>query len=103
MLVLDEPTSALDPRSERMLRATLDDLHGSVAMVMVTHRMSTVDICDRLVVVDAGKIVAAGPVDQIMSDESLHDLTRATLIDSKAAAAADNGEGLEVVSESAAE
>lgn len=105
MLVLDEPTSALDPRSERMLRATLDDLHGSVAMVMVTHRMSTVDICDRLVVVDAGKIVAAGPVDQIMSDESLHDLTRATLIDSKAAAAAaaDTGVVVEVGSEVAAE
>lgn len=101
MLVLDEPTSALDPRSERMLRATLDDLHGSVAMVMVTHRMSTVDICDRLVVVDAGKIVAAGPVDQIMADESLHDLTRATLIDSKTST--DNGEVLEVVDEASVE
>lgn len=101
MLVLDEPTSALDPRSERMLRATLDDLHGSVAMVMVTHRMSTVDICDRLVVVDAGKIVAAGPVDQIMSDESLHDLTRATLIDNTTSV--DDVEINELVSEAAAE
>jgi ATP-binding cassette subfamily B protein len=97
MLVLDEPTSALDPRSERMLRATLDDLHGSVAMVMVTHRMSTVDICDRLVVVDAGKIVATGPVDQIMTDESLHDLTRATMIDNESSTA--NGEAIEVAVE----
>ena len=80
-LVLDEPTSALDPRSERMLRATLDGLHGSVALVMVTHRMSTVDICDRLIVVDAGRIVASGPVEEIMGDESLYGLTRATLID----------------------
>jgi ATP-binding cassette subfamily B protein len=97
MLVLDEPTSALDPRSERMLRATLDDLHGSVAMVMVTHRMSTVDICDRLVVVDAGKIVATGPVDQIMTDESLHDLTRATMIDNEGST--NNSESIEVAIE----
>jgi ATP-binding cassette subfamily B protein len=83
VLVLDEPTSALDPRSERLLRTTLEDLHGSVAMVMVTHRMSTVDICDRLVVLDAGLIVAAGSVEEIMGDESLHDLTRATLIDTE--------------------
>lgn len=81
LLVLDEPTSALDPRSERKLRETLADLHGSVALVMVTHRMSTVDVCDRLVVVDAGRIVASGTVEQVMGDDSLHDLTRATLLD----------------------
>ena len=84
LLVLDEPTSALDPRSERKLRETLADLHGSVALVMVTHRMSTVDVCDRLVVVDAGRIVATGTVDEVMGDESLHDLTRATLLDPEA-------------------
>jgi len=81
LLVLDEPTSALDPRSERMLRLTLAELRGSMAVVMVTHRMSTVDACDRLIVVDAGCIVADGPVDRIMGDERLHDLTRATLLD----------------------
>ena len=80
-LILDEPTSALDPRSERKLRSTMENLRGSVALVMVTHRMSTVDVCDRLVVVDGGKIVASGSVEQIMGDESLNDLTRATLID----------------------
>ena len=81
LLVLDEPTSALDPRSERMLRLTLADLRGSMAVVMVTHRMSTVDACDRLVVLDAGRIVADGPVNVIMGDETLYDLTRATLLD----------------------
>jgi ATP-binding cassette subfamily B protein len=81
LLVLDEPTSALDPRSERMLRLTLADLRGSMAVVMVTHRMSTVDACDRLVVLDAGRIVADGPVSVIMGDETLYDLTRATLLD----------------------
>jgi len=63
------------------LRLTLAELRGSMAVVMVTHRMSTVDACDRLIVVDAGCIVADGPVDRIMGDERLHDLTRATLLD----------------------
>lgn len=81
LLVLDEPTSALDPRSERKLRETLDDLHGTIAVLMVTHRMSTVDVCDRLVVVDGGRIVASGSVGSIMGDPALHDLTRATLLE----------------------
>jgi len=81
LLVLDEPTSALDPRSERMLRATLAGLRRSMAVVMITHRMSTVDACDRLIVLDAGRVVAEGPVAQIMDDESLHDLTRATMLE----------------------
>lgn len=81
VLVLDEPTSALDPRSERKLRETLVDLHGSIALVMVTHRMSTVDVCDRLVVVADGRIIASGGVETIMGDPTLHDLTRATLLE----------------------
>lgn len=81
LLVLDEPTSALDPRSERKLRETLDELHGSIALVMVTHRMSTVDVCDRLVVVDGGRIVASGKAEAIMNDPTLHDLTRAALLE----------------------
>ncbi|MBU3702400.1 MAG: ABC transporter ATP-binding protein [Acidimicrobiia bacterium] len=91
LLVLDEPTSALDPRSERMLRVTLAELRGSMAVIMVTHRMSTVDACDRLVVVDSGRIVAEGPVEQVMGDESLHDLTRATLLDAAGAEVSELG------------
>ena len=88
LLVLDEPTSALDPRSERMLRRTLAELRGSMAVIMVTHRMSTADVCDRLLVVDAGRVVAVGPVEAIMTDEVLHDQTRATL---HATATSDSG------------
>lgn len=48
VLVLDEPTSALDPASEQIVRDTLESLRGSVTVVLVAHRESTLDICDRV-------------------------------------------------------
>lgn len=58
LLVLDEPTSALDARSEVNIRATLAALHGRVATVIIAHRMSTLESCDRLMVVQDGRIIA---------------------------------------------
>jgi ATP-binding cassette, subfamily B, bacterial len=66
LLVLDEPTSALDPRSEGLLIETLDDLKGSTAMVIVAHRLSTVEICDRLIVFEDGRITRVGTPDEIL-------------------------------------
>ncbi len=57
-LVLDEPTSALDGRSESLIRETLDELRGQVTIVLIAHRMSTLDICDRIMVVEDGRITA---------------------------------------------
>ena len=66
LLVLDEPTSALDRHSERGLQRTLDDLRGKVTMVVIAHRISTLDLCDDLLVLDEGRVVAFGPRDEIV-------------------------------------
>jgi ABC-type multidrug transport system fused ATPase/permease subunit len=58
VLVLDEPTSALDPRSEALLQASLRTLTGEVTLFIVAHRMSTLDICGRVMVVVEGRIEA---------------------------------------------
>lgn len=58
LLVLDEPTSALDGESEALIRDTLGALHGRVSVVIIAHRMSTLDICDRIAVVEAGRLSA---------------------------------------------
>lgn len=58
LLVLDEPTSALDGQSEALIRASLVSLHGDLAVVIIAHRMSTLDICDRIMVVEAGRLSA---------------------------------------------
>ncbi len=58
ILVLDEPTSALDPNSEALLQESLRSLAGEVTLFIVAHRMSTLDICDRVMVVHHGRIEA---------------------------------------------
>lgn len=58
MLILDEPTSALDGPSEALIRDTLLELKGSVTVVVIAHRMSTLDICDRIMVVEGGRLSA---------------------------------------------
>ena len=56
--MLDEPTSALDGRSESLIRDTLATLKGRVTVVIIAHRMSTLDICDRIMVIEAGRMTA---------------------------------------------
>jgi ABC-type multidrug transport system fused ATPase/permease subunit len=58
VLVLDEPTSALDVRSELLIRETLAELRGRTTVIIVAHRMSTLDICDRIMVIDGGRLNA---------------------------------------------
>ena len=58
LLILDEPTSALDGQSEALVRDTLASLKGQVTVVIIAHRMSTLDICDRIMVIEAGRMTA---------------------------------------------
>lgn len=58
VIVLDEPTSALDGASESLIRDTLGRLKGNVTVVIIAHRMSTLDICDRIMVIEAGRITS---------------------------------------------
>ena len=58
LLILDEPTSALDVRSEGLIRDTLTELHGRTTVVIIAHRMSTLDICNRIAVIEGGRVTA---------------------------------------------
>jgi len=58
--VLDEPTSALDPQNEQMVTETLHALKGKRTMVIVSHRLSTVADCDRIYVMEEGRVVEQG-------------------------------------------
>lgn len=54
VLILDEPTSALDLHSEQVIHSALRELQGHVTMFIVAHRLSTLNICDRIMVLEAG-------------------------------------------------
>ena len=63
--MLDEPTSALDPTSERLIQASLTALRGSLTLFVIAHRLSTLDICDRVMVIVDGRLDAVEPFDEL--------------------------------------
>jgi ABC-type multidrug transport system fused ATPase/permease subunit len=54
LLVLDEPTSSLDVRSDALIRQSLKEVAQHATVVVIAHRLSTLDICDRIMVVHEG-------------------------------------------------
>jgi ATP-binding cassette subfamily B protein len=58
LLILDEPTSALDLTSESVIRDTIASLKERTTVVVVAHRLSTLDVCDRLMVIEGGQLKA---------------------------------------------
>lgn len=67
LLVLDEPTSALDSTSEEAVRQTLSRLTGHVTMVIVAHRVGTLEMCDRVVSLSDGSVRAVGTLDEALA------------------------------------
>jgi len=57
VLILDEPTSALDVKSEHVIRSTLLELKQKMTVIIIAHRLSTLDICDRIMVIQDGRLV----------------------------------------------
>ena len=60
ILILDEATSALDTESERIIQSALEELMQNRTTLVIAHRLSTVEKADRIVVMDAGRIIECG-------------------------------------------
>ena len=56
VLILDEPTSALDPESEAFISASLKVVRSELTLFIVAHRMSTLEMCDRVMVIVDGRL-----------------------------------------------
>ena len=72
LLLLDEATSALDSESEEAIREALSRLMHGRTVVAIAHRLSTVRNFDRIVVLDAGKVVQDGPPDVLFHREGVY-------------------------------
>ncbi len=68
ILVLDEPTSALDVHSEAIIQSTLESLRGHALVVIIAHRLSTLSICDRIMVLRDGKVETLGTLAEAAED-----------------------------------
>lgn len=75
ILFLDEPTSALDLRSETEFCDRLSALAKDTTLIISTHRMSLLRMVDRLIVFDAGRVVADGPRAEVLAQLQPHAAT----------------------------
>lgn len=71
ILVLDEPTSALDAQSEQVIQDTLEQLRGRLLVVIIAHRLTTLSICSRVLVMERGRLEAEGPPSEVLHDGTL--------------------------------
>ncbi|OKH71570.1 ABC transporter [Mycobacterium sp. SWH-M3] len=66
VLILDEATSSLDVPSERMVQRALETVLADRTALVIAHRLSTVQIADRVLVLEHGRIVEDGPPDELI-------------------------------------
>lgn len=67
LLVFDEATSALDNVTEAAVSRAIEGLRGRKSLLVIAHRLSTVRSCDRLILLEAGRVVAEGSYDELLA------------------------------------
>ncbi|MDE1141687.1 MULTISPECIES: lipid A export permease/ATP-binding protein MsbA [Paraburkholderia] len=72
ILILDEATSALDSESERHVQAALETLMKGRTTLVIAHRLSTIERADRILVMEAGRIVERGSHQQLLEQRGLY-------------------------------
>ncbi len=72
LLLLDEATSALDAESERLVQEALEHLMENRTTLVIAHRLATVRNADRIIVMDAGRIVDQGKHEQLIARDGLY-------------------------------
>jgi ATP-binding cassette subfamily B protein len=72
LLLLDEATASLDAESERLVQTALDELSRDRTVLVIAHRLATVRRADRILVLEAGRVVAEGTHDQLLKDNELY-------------------------------
>ncbi len=72
ILLLDEATSALDSESERLVQAAIGKLMKGRTTLVIAHRLSTVRNADKIVVMEAGRVIEMGPHEALMAKKGTY-------------------------------
>jgi len=66
VLLLDEATASVEPESEALIQAALERLMQGRTTIIVTHRLSLVRECDRILVIEQGRVIESGTHDELL-------------------------------------
>lgn len=77
ILLMDEPTSAMDYSTETAIAANITNFCAGRTLLVATHRTTLLTLCDRIIVLDAGRIVADGPRESVMNALASGKITKA--------------------------
>ncbi|MCS5622408.1 MAG: ABC transporter ATP-binding protein/permease, partial [Candidatus Marinimicrobia bacterium] len=72
ILILDEATSSLDTESEHLVQTAIDNLMADRTVLVIAHRLTTVENADSILVMDAGQIVAYGTHQELLSQDGIY-------------------------------
>jgi subfamily B ATP-binding cassette protein MsbA len=72
IVVFDEATSALDTITEKQIQATMERLFKERTSIIIAHRLSTIINCDKIVLMDKGKVIASGTHKELVKNSSLY-------------------------------
>jgi ABC-type multidrug transport system fused ATPase/permease subunit len=72
ILIFDEPTSALDAITEKAIKAMLFEKTNGKTTFIIAHRLSTVSVADKIIVLDKGRIVQMGTHGELIGQEGLY-------------------------------
>ena len=72
ILILDEATSSLDTESEHLVQTAIDNLMAERTVLVIAHRLTTVENADSILVMDSGQIVASGTHQELLSQEGIY-------------------------------
>jgi ABC-type multidrug transport system fused ATPase/permease subunit len=72
ILILDEATSALDEKSQALVQTALRNVMKGRTSIVIAHRLTTVERCSRVVVVEGGVVAESGTFQQLMANEDGH-------------------------------
>jgi ATP-binding cassette subfamily C protein len=70
LLILDEATSSLDSENEKRIQNAIEKLHGYMTILVISHRLSTIQGADLIHVVEEGRLVESGTWNELISKEN---------------------------------